>query len=83
MYHLRLVQGQEMLVEHQLHTKHCLLDTFGRQLAFPHHDDLPTVVVQHLIIALVALLVSLDFVHPKLPIRLRNLAALGTLFSKL
>ena len=69
------MQSQEMLVEQQFHAEHRLLDQFGRQLALPYHDDLPAVVVQYLIVLLVTLLVSFDFVHPKLAVRLRNLTA--------
>ena len=69
-----LVHCQEMLVEHQFHLEHRFLNALGRQLAFPNDDDLPAIIVQHLVILLVALLVPFDLVHPKIPIRLRNLA---------
>ena len=64
-----------MLIQQQLHAQHGLLNALGRQLAFPDDDDLPTIVVQHLIVLLVSLLVSLDLVHPEFTVRLRNLAA--------
>ena len=69
------VQRQHVLVQQQLHLAHRVVDEGGLQLAFPDNDDLPSVLLQHSVVLLVALLVPPNFGDPELPVRRRNLAA--------
>ena len=80
---VKSVDGEEVLVEHPLHPTHRVLYSFRRQLALPHHDDVPTVLLQHLVVPLVAPHVPLYLAHPELAVRLGYLAARGTLNCKL
>ena len=70
-----LVECEHLLVEQQLDAPHGVLNLGGDKLALPHHDDLPAVLLQQAVVALVALLVALDLRDPELPVGLRNLAA--------
>lgn len=70
---LAAMDVEEMLVELQFHFSHRFLEAFRLELAFPNDDNLPAVVLQHLIILLIPFLVSSDFVHPKRLVGLWNL----------
>ena len=76
---LAAMDVEEMLVELQFHFSHRFLEAFRFQFTFPNDDDLPAILFKELIILLIPLLVSCDFVHPKPPVGLRNLTALGIL----
>ena len=69
------VDGEEVLIEQPLHSAHRVLQAFCCQLALPHHDDVPAVLPQHLVVPLVAPFVPLYLAHPELAGRLGYLAA--------
>ena len=55
-----LVYRQQVVVQQHLHLAHRVLQLLRRQLAFPHHNHLPSVLLKHAVVLLVALLVTAD-----------------------
>ena len=70
-----LVEGEEVVVQQQLHLAHRVLDDGGFQLALPDDDHMPAVFLQQAVVFLVALAVAPDFLYPEVPVARRNLAA--------
>lgn len=68
-----LIERQQLLVEQEFHLAHGAFQTVGLELAFPDDDHLPAVVLEELVVLLVPLLVSGDFVDPELGVGLRYL----------
>ena len=69
------MDGKEPVIQQQFHLGHGLLELFRLKLAFPDDDHLPAVIDEELVVLLIPLLVSLDLVHPKLTVCLRDLTA--------
>lgn len=74
------VEGEEVFVEQELHFAHGALYGGGLELAFPDDDDLPSVVAEQGVVALVAFLVAAYLADPELAVGLRNLATGGVFY---
>ncbi len=70
-----LIERQQLLVKQEFHLAHGAFQTVGLELTLPDDDYLPAVVFEKLVVLLVPLLVSGDFVDPKLGVGLRYLIA--------
>ena len=55
----------------------CLFSLLWLQLTLPYSDTMPTHFRQLTLLLFISLLIPANFVYPKLPVRLWNLAALA------
>ena len=75
------IQGQQFVVQQQLHFVHGLFDAFWGELTFPDDDHLPAVFLKHLVVILVAFSVAIYFVLPEIHIGLGQPVFVTTLMS--